>query len=206
MRHWWLALSLAFLGQSAWAGDAVKVDQSDPQQMIIGLSTSVLAELKARVDELEANPGVLREFTQLNVLPYVDSMRMARHIAGRYWRTATPQQQEDFVEQFTLTILRTYSQSLHKLDVARIDVAAPLPDGDNRVIVPTRVLRENGATADVSYRIFKERDSGNWLIYDVIVEGVSLLLNFRQSYASEIERKGLDQVIEDMKANNKMFL
>lgn len=197
---WVLGTMLAFTGSVVAA-----VDNKSPQKMVLDLSVVVLEELKTRAAELENNPGEIRQFAEKNILPYVDTERMARYVVGRHWRTASELQQKEFVEQFTLTIMRSYSQSLLKLSIERIDVADPLPDGDNRVIVPTRVLQGGGRSADVSYRVFQEAQTKNWLVYDVIVEGISLLVNFRQSYAADIERNGFDQVIASMKERNQSF-
>ncbi|HEY9018043.1 ABC transporter substrate-binding protein [Thiomicrospira sp.] len=209
MRLWKTQIITALLGLSLGAGlvfaEPIKLNQQDPQEMVVGLSTSVLDEIKARADELTDNPSAIRQFADQNILPYVDTARMARYVVGRYWRTANQQQQQDFVEQFTLTLMRSYSQSILKLNVRSIDVAQPLPDGENRVIVTTKVTQDDGSTAEVTYRIFKEASSGKWLIYDVVVENISLLVNFRQSYATDIERRGFDEVILAMKERNKSF-
>ena len=209
MRLWKTQIITALLGLALGAGfataDPIKLNQQDPQQMVVGLSTSVLDEIKARADELSDNPSAIRQFADQNILPYVDTARMARYVVGRYWRTASEQQQQDFVEQFTLTMMRSYSQSILKLNVRSIDVAKPLPDGENRVIVSSKVTQDDGSTAEVTYRIFKEASSGKWLIYDVVVENISLLVNFRQSYATDIERRGFDEVILAMKERNKSF-
>lgn len=209
MRLWKTQIITALLGIALGTGfataDPIKLNQQDPQEMVVGLSTSVLDEIKARADELSDNPSAIRQFADQNILPYVDTTRMARYVVGRYWRTASEQQQQDFVEQFTLTMMRSYSQSILKLNVRSIDVAKPLPDGENRVIISTKVTQDDGSTAEVTYRIFKEASSGKWLIYDVVVENISLLVNFRQSYATDIERRGFDEVIVAMKERNKSF-
>lgn len=209
MRLWRIQITTALLGLALGLGlvsaEPIKLNQQDPQEMVVGLSTSVLDEIKARADELTDNPSAIRQFADQNILPYVDTARMARYVVGRYWRTANEQQQHDFIEQFTLTLMRSYSQSILKLNVRSIDVAQALPDGENRVIVTTKVTQDDGSTAEVTYRIFKEASSGKWLIYDVVVENISLLVNFRQSYATDIERRGFDEVILAMKERNKSF-
>lgn len=181
------------------------INQQDPQQMILDLSTRVLDEINSRRAELENSPGEVRAFAEQHVLPYIDTERMARYVVGRYWREASKDQKSAFVEQFTLTMMRSYSQSLLKLNINKIDVASALPDGEARVIVPTKVTQADGTIAEVSYRVFKEASSQNWLVYDVVVEGISLLVNFRQTYTTDIERNGIDQVIVAMKERNKTF-
>lgn len=204
LRQGLLGLSLGLLASLASA-DRIVLDQKDPHKMVLGLSTLVLDELQARSDELVNNPTAIREFANENILPYVDTARMARFVAGRHWRTAQEQQQQAFIEQFTLTMMRSYSQNILKLNVRSVEVGSALPDGDNRVIISTRVTQEDGSKAELSYRIFKEAASGNWLIYDVIVENISLLVNFRESYSTDIERRGFEEVILAMKERNKSF-
>jgi phospholipid transport system substrate-binding protein len=201
MKAWLISLGLMMsLSVSAQA-----INQQEPQQMIIGLSQVVLQELNTRADVLAENPSEIKAFAEANILPHVDTERMARYVVGRHWRVATDEQKKAFSEQFTLTIMRSYSQSLLKLNIEKVDVATALPDGDNRVIVPTKVKQANGTTSEVSYRVFKEAQTGHWLVYDIVVEGVSLLLNFRQSYSADIEKNGLDQVILAMQEKNKSF-
>lgn len=194
-----MALILSF-GQVA-----AQVNQQDPQQMIIDLSRVILPELKERAVELANKPSELHAFTEKYALPYIDTPRMARFVVGRPWRNATEQQQQSFVDEFTKSMLRSYSSSLLKFDIDRIDVAAPIPDGNDRVLIPTRIIQGSGVSAEVVYRVFKEKDTGHWMIYDVIVEGISVLVSFREAYSSDIERHGLDQVIANLKQRNKDF-
>lgn len=203
MKTWLLTLSLMLMSVGVSAQSISQ--QTDPQQMIVELSQIVLEELNTRAEILAENPGEIKAFANNYILPYVDTERMARYVVGRHWRVATAAQQQEFSNQFTLTMMRSYSQSLLKLNIEKIDVASALPDGEGRVIVPTKVKQVSGNTSDVSYRIFKEKSSGKWLVYDIVVEGISLLVNFRQSYSADIERVGLDEVILAMQERNKSF-
>lgn len=182
-----------------------KVTQDDPQKMIMELSEIVLEQINTRAEELATNPAEIKKFADQYVLPYVDTERMARYIVGRYWREATAEQQQEFIKQFTLTIMRSYSSGLLKLNIAKIEVDKALPDGDNRVIVPTRVFQVTGSKSEVTYRVFQEKQTGNWLVYDIVVEGISLLVNFRKTYADDIERLGLAGVIKTMQERNENF-
>lgn len=208
MKYLLFALALLLVNVQAAAQASVQgsaINQQDPQQMILDLSTRVLDEITNRRVELETNPGEVRAFAEQHVLPFIDTERMARYVVGRYWREVSKEQQKEFVDQFTLTMMRSYSQSLLKLNITKIDVATALPDGEARVIIPTKVAQADGSVAEVSYRVFQEKNSQNWLVYDVVVEGISLLVNFRQTYTTDIERKGIDQVIVAMKERNKTF-
>ncbi|SFR59787.1 phospholipid-binding protein MlaC [Thiomicrospira sp. ALE5] len=201
---WITATAMAAL-LSFGVAKAASVDQSDPQVMIQGMSGLVLNELKERAEELAQDPKALKAFADVNLLPYVDTMRMARFVVGRDWRTATPQQQQDFVEQFTLSVIQQYSSSLMRFNVESVEIGSAIPDGQDRVIVQTRVKQTNGSNFDIAYRVHKEANSGNWVIYDVLAENISLLLSLRQTYSADIERRGLQAVIDGMRERNAGF-
>jgi phospholipid transport system substrate-binding protein len=201
----WIVSPFMVLAMVFGSASAAQVDQSDPQQMIIELSRIVLPELKERAVELANKPAELQAFTQKYALPYIDTPRMARFIVGRPWRAASEQQQQAFIDAFTISVLRSYSSSLLKLDIDRIDVATAIPDGDARVLIPARITQGSGSAAEIVYRVFQDKSSGNWMIYDVIVEGISVLVSFREAYGSDIERHGLDGVIANLQERNKDF-
>ena len=201
---WITSLTIAML-LSVGVAKAANVDQSDPQAMIQGMSGLVLNELKQRAEELAQDPKALKAFADEKLLPYVDTMRMARFVVGRDWRTATPQQQQDFVDQFTLSVIQQYSNSLMRFNVESVEIGSAIPDGQDRVIVQTRVKQSNGNNFDIAYRVHKEAGTGNWMIYDVLAENISLLLSLRQTYSADIERRGLQSVIDSMKDRNMGF-
>ncbi len=201
----WIAGLATALLLTVGVAKANTIDQSDPQVMIQGMSGLVLNELKARAEELAQDPKALKAFADEALLPYVDTMRMARFVVGRDWRAATPQQQQDFVEQFTLSVIQQYSNSLMRFNVESVEIGGAIPDGQDRVIVQTRVKQSNGNNFDIAYRVHKEASSGNWMIYDVLAENISLLLSLRQTYATDIERRGLQAVIDGMKDRNVGF-
>lgn len=201
----WITGLAAALLLTVGVAKANTVDQSDPQIMIQGMSGLVLNELKERAEELAQDPKALKAFADEALLPYVDTMRMARFVVGRDWRAATPQQQQDFVEQFTLSVIQQYSNSLMRFNVESVEIGSAIPDGQDRVIVQTRVKQSNGNNFDIAYRVHKEASSGNWMIYDVLAENISLLLSLRQTYATDIERRGLQAVIDTMKDRNVGF-
>lgn len=202
VNYWFLAGALALLSFGAQAN---KISQDDPREMIQQVTEIVIKELQERAEELSNDPKKVREFADEHLLPYVDTLRMGRHIAGRHWRTATPEQQQDFIEQFTLTIMRSYSSGLQKLKITKADTGRSIPDGNDRVVIFQRIQMEGNRASEISYRVFKEKQTGNWMVYDLVLEGVSILLSFRQSYASEIDKKGLSAVIAEMKEKNKVF-
>jgi len=198
-----LMLFLAF-GLSMQA-HAQAVPQDDPEKMISVLSETLIKELNAQRADLEGNPQKVKAFAKAYVLPYVDTPKMARYVMGRYWRTTTEQQQQDFESEFTTTLMRSYSQSLLKLEIASVDVKPQILEKPGRVIVASEVTQANGNKTDVIYRAYLNKDTGLWMVYDVTVEGISMLLSYRTTYLSEFGKYGVDSVISSMKEKNEAF-
>ncbi|MBF6057224.1 MULTISPECIES: MlaC/ttg2D family ABC transporter substrate-binding protein [Thiomicrorhabdus] len=199
----WLAAMLMVVSLSAQAD---VIDQKDPQKMIESLSVMLVDKLNEQRAELEQSPKMVREFAQENVLPYVDTEKMARYAMGKYWRTASDEQKKEFSDEFTTTLIRSYSQSLLKLNISSVKVSGMTEEKPGRVTVSSTVVQADGNSSDVIYRAYLDNDNNKWMIYDVTVEGISMLLNYRKVYIADISRRGLQAVIDDMKEKNKSFL
>lgn len=198
------AFFLMVLGMMSANAAMAQVDQSNPKDMVKELSQEVLKQLDLRREELSADPKKVRAFANQYVLPYVDTPKMARYVMGQYWREASSAQQEAFIEAFTNTLLRSYSNSLLKLKVSKIDVTRVEEPRDDRASVTTEVTQADGNRSKVIYRAYLNKHTHKWMLYDVTIEGVSLLLNYRKSFASEFDQKGIDQVIASLQEKNKV--
>ena len=182
------------------------VNQSDPVKLVEELTSGILKELAEKQDAFVADPSKAAEFGRNYILPYVDNYKMSRYVVGRKWKTATQQQQDDFVQAFTDTIINSYSRSLVKLKIAGVEVVKSLSKRRGRSSVVTVATQKNGTKVDVIYRLFQSKKNQKWYIYDFSVEGISLLVNYRKTFASEISKKGLDQVILNMQNGLKESL
>lgn len=195
-----LLLGLSF-GQQAYA-----IDQSDPKKMIEEVSNNLLIKVEKHREELEQQPSKVIPFAEAYILPYMDTARMARFVMGRFWRTASEQQQQDFVKGFTNTMIRSYAASLLALNITRVEVGNKIEERPGRVLVSSEVFQADGNVSTIVYRLFLNRKTQNWMIYDVSIEGISLLLSYRKSYGSELANKGIDQVVSEMQQRHAKFL
>jgi len=184
---------------------AHEVPQDDPEKMIAVLSDTLIKELNVQRAELEGNPQKIKLFAETFVLPYVDTPKMARYVMGRYWRTTSKEQQSAFSEAFTTTLMRSYSQSLLKLEITSVTVKPKVEEKPGRVTVASEVSQADGNKTDVVYRAYLNKKTGLWMVYDVAVEGVSMLLSYRKTYGSEFSKKGVDSVISSMQEKNAAF-
>ena len=118
---------------------------------------------------------------------------IARFVIGRYWRTATPQQRQEYLSLFREFILDTYARRLDAYSGETFDIVKTIPIDETDTMVSTEIVRQNGPPIRVDYRV-RIRNDGHRIV-DVIVEGVSLVVTQRAEFASVINRKGLDGLL-----------
>ncbi len=173
----WPLLGLAEAKTDASAGFA------DPQQVVRHTAETVLSEVGARKAELEASPSLIYPLVERTVVPRFDFESMTRSAMGRFWRQATPQQQQRLIVEFRELLVRTYATALLGYSGQQIEYP-PMRSQENAtsVTVPTRITNSGGPPIPISYRL-KSRDEGNWLVYDVVIDNVSLVTNYRSSFA-----------------------
>jgi phospholipid transport system substrate-binding protein len=184
---------------------AALIGQDEPGKMIQEVSSTIIDALNEQRAQLEGQPEKIKGFAHQYVLPYLDTMRMARYVMGNYWRSASDAQQVAFSDAFTTTLIRSYSQSLLKLNITSVAVNAVQVEQADRVTVPTVVLQADGNKTQVVYRLFLDKNTQKWMVYDVAIEGISMLLNYRKAYASDFEKSSVDAVVERMNEQNKAF-
>jgi len=179
--------------------------EDSPVDMIRQTSRELLARAEESRDEILHNPQRIYRLVEEYLLPHVDFERISRWILGRHWRGASEQQRGRFSNQFREMLIRTYSSSL--LDYTDIGVEyLPLRAGDDprKALVETRVRQGGAPPIQINYRVY-ERD-GVWLVYDVTVEGISLVTTLRSSVAGEVRNLGLEGFLVDLEKRNAALI
>jgi phospholipid transport system substrate-binding protein len=175
---------------------AVDVSAEDSPNAVIESSVVVLLaeQLAGRREELAANREELYKIVDDILLPRFDSRFAAQVVLAKHWRTATEEQQTRFIEAFYRALLRKYSDGILEFDP---DMVTVLPyrgdDTKKRTKVRSTVALQDGSKVAVDYDLVK-RQSG-WLVFNVVIEGVSYVRNFRAELDSEIRSSSLDAVI-----------
>lgn len=196
---------LSFFFASFAQAQTDSIPQDDPQKLVQSLSNKVISQLNINRELLESSPQEVKIFAIAYVLPYIDTVKMARYVMGKHWRGASETQQKDFVDAFTNTLIRSYSQSLLKLNIESVEVDPAREEKPGRVTVASKVLQSDGNKSDVIYRAYLDKKTNKWMLYDVAIEGISMLLSYRKAYDSDISKKGLDAVIAEMQDKNAEF-
>lgn len=194
------ALMLSF---SANAVEQKTISQDDPTKLVTELSDFIVKTLNEQRTEFEKNNQQMIGFAQTNVLPYIDTDRMARYALGINWRSASSQQQKDFTAAFTENLIRSYSQSFLNLKIDSVLVNPAVIEKPGRASVSSTIVQQEGKPAEVLYRVYQDKHSKKWFLYDVVIENVSMLLSYRSVYTSAVATQGLDAVIKELQAKNQ---
>jgi phospholipid transport system substrate-binding protein len=138
------------------------------------------------------------------ILPYIDFEKTTRLSAGRYWRQATPEQQAALVKAFRATLGRTYSGALTRVDdaTAMKTLAFRGEEDAKDVVVKSQVVQHsNSQPVQLDYRL--EKTAQGWKIYDINVENVWLIENYRNQFSQQIGQNGIDGLIDALNQKNK---
>lgn len=188
-------VGLVIVGGSAVAQDSESLP--DPAAMVDSKIDEILSELEARQDEMEGDPEASYEFIEELLLPVFDVPYATRLVMGRHGRDASPSQRREFGQAFYRFLVRSYADALVEYDPSSFNVEVHPVEGEpdpRRTRVRTEIIRESAENIPVDYTL-RYTDDG-WKVYDVTVEGVSYITNYRNSFDSEIRQRGLDAVIE----------
>jgi phospholipid transport system substrate-binding protein len=192
----WLLLGLMLL--SPLAAAAVP----DPQQTVREAGDRLLAELTERKAELEADPRQIYPFVREFVLPYFDFYEMTQAALGRYWRDASDAQREAVTKEFRELLVRTYASALLGYSGQQIEYPPMQKQEDAaKVTVPTRIASSGAPPIPINYRL--KLDSDRWLVYDVVIDGVSLITNYRSQFNAVVRRSGVDGLIDALSEKNR---
>lgn len=174
-----------------------------PEELIKATVAGVLAAYEQGKDELDVNPDYLREIIEQHVMPHVDVLLMSKLVLGKHWRKANDEQRDTFTDGFREMLIRTYTKPLSEYSGQTVSFL-PYHEGKDpkRATVNTAITLADGALLPVSYRLrFKDQDG--WKVYDISIDGISVVANYRSTFASEVSRSGLDQVISSLAKEKK---
>jgi phospholipid transport system substrate-binding protein len=175
-----------------------------PEELVRKTADEILAEIKAHRDVYAKDYAKLYKMADEKVLLHFDFRRMSQWVLGRFWKQATPEQRDRFTSEFRDLLVGTYSQALLNYNDQKI-IYLPVQrkPQDTEATVKTEVKQTGGQpNIPIHYSFYKNKD-GAWKVYDITIEGVSLVTNYRSIYATKIREKGMDALIAEIADNNK---
>ncbi len=174
---------------------------SAPRQLVRQVTSSIVEELTSRRESLRNDPQGVYELVDRLVLPHFDFERMSRRVLGKRWKQASPEQRQRFVSAFRSMLVRTYATVLNEYRGQTLTWLDPVPrKKDDEIAIPLDVELDGRRTVRIVYAMHEGGEE--WKVFDVAVDGVSLVTNYRASFRSKIARHGIEGLIASLEARN----
>lgn len=174
------------------------IAQSSPVPMLEKTANQIIAALKDNKDNLKSNPNIIYNVVEEHLLPIVDVQGMSRSVLGRQiWMKASEAQRAQFSKAFTSLVIRTYSGPLSQYTDETVQFLPVRGSMDSRFIrVNSMIVRSEGQNIPLTYSLVNK--NGEWRIFDLSVEGVSLLQSFKSQFAQALQNSSIDDVIKQI--------
>ncbi|HSC81729.1 MAG TPA: ABC transporter substrate-binding protein [Chitinolyticbacter sp.] len=191
MKQWLMGLVMGLMSLTALAA------LDTPEQITRKVSDDVLAIIKQN----EKDPLKVRDMVDARVSPLADYTRMTALAVGRYWKSATPEQQQALTREFRTMLVRTYLSALTVYKNAQVDVKGARPgQNDDEQSVRSEVSLPGQKVIPVDFS-FQKGNSG-WKVYDISVDGISFIVNNRNQFGAVIRKDGVDGLIKQLADRN----
>lgn len=191
-----LALCISLVAAPVWAQELA------PDALVKKISDEVLTIIRQDQDIRAGNQKKINELVDAKVLPHFNFGHMTALAVGRNWPKASPEQQKLLTSEFRTLLVRTYSSALTTYKNQVIEFK-PLrvATGDTDVMVRTQVKQPGAEPVSIDYSM--EKTPAGWMVYDVVVGGVSLVTNYRETFNGEIRDGGVDGLIKSLASKNR---
>jgi phospholipid transport system substrate-binding protein len=177
--------------------------QDDPPKFVQDVADQLLVVLKSDPEVRKQNLERINQVVEQYMMPYMDFERTTRLAAGKYWREATPEQRQALSAAFKNTLIRTYSGAVTVIeDETYVEVLPFRGDATAEDVVVRSQLIPGRNVQPISFDYRLRRGPQGWLIYDVNVENVWLIQNYRNQFSQEINRSGIDGLIAALNERN----
>lgn len=174
-----------------------------PQEMLESVTQQILVKLKAEKTAIQTDSARLIQIVDEIIMPHVDIEETSKRILAKNWREMTPTQHQQFVKEFEIQLIRTYAAAFRSYDQQHIVFVGtrPNPQDPKRTEVRSLIKESGQADIPVNYRLLN--NGQQWKVYDIIVDGISIVSSYRSQFNEAIARDGIDKVIQDMHEKNQ---
>lgn len=176
----------------------------DPAEVVRTTTDEVLSRVQSERDQLSDDPSKMYSLVSETIFPHFDFGIMSQWVLGKHWTEADDSVRTNFVEQFRRLLVRTYATAL--LEFSNQEITYPPIEqrgSANTALVKQQVSQPGGGSLPIIYRLHNK--TGDWKVFDVSVDGVSLVKTYRASFGSMIKNDGLDGLINSLNAKNEQY-
>lgn len=193
---------VVFLGLLV-CGQTLAAELNAAQQPIQSTSDKLYQILQTDREALKNDRALVFQLVEEVVEPHVDFDRVSALVLGKHWRKASADHRDAFKREFKALLVNTYATAFTEFQDWSIQfIPMPSPNGEDRVVVRTEVIQPAVPPVSVDYRMHMTQ-GGNWQIYDVVIEGISMVTNYRTGFARQIKQTGgLESLIAELKRKN----
>ena len=191
---------LAFLGAMALAA-VVAAQELAPEQLVQKITDEVLAAIKSDKQLAAGDKQKAIKLAEEKVLPYIDFEQATRLAVGRAWSQASPEQKKRLVGEFRNMLVRTYSNAIQSYQGQTLKVLPSRGKQDPEdTTVRTQFIRSGGQPLPIEFHMRKTDKA--WMVYDIVVEGVSLVMTYRSEFDAVVKQEGIDGLIKRLAQKN----
>jgi len=164
------------------------------------VANDTLKDLNAHRAEYKQNPKRVRELVDKNMLPHFDTAYAAQLVLAKYWRTATPDQRKRFVDAFYQSLMRNYGDAIVEFQANQLKILPFRGDlASGSATVRTEITHQ-GTPVPVNYSL--RATPQGWKAWDVTIEGISYVKNYRTDFGAQADKEGIDAVIKRLETQN----
>jgi phospholipid transport system substrate-binding protein len=171
--------------------------------MIKTVTAEVLDDIKSDKQIQSGSIARITELVNQKILPYTDFTRTTRLVMGRNWNTATPEQQQQIVEQFKMLLIRTYAGALAQVRNQQVEYKPFRADPSDTDVVVRSVVLNNGSPIELDYRLYKTAQG--WKVYDINVLGAWLIQAYQQQFNEQIQQHGVSGLVAFLTQRNQQL-
>jgi phospholipid transport system substrate-binding protein len=174
-----------------------------PDALAKSVTDEVLAVVRADKDIQGGNPQKVAQLVEAKVIPHFNFARMTQLAVGRNWRQASVEQQKALTEEFKTLLVRTYAAAFKGYRNQTVDYRPLRMNPEDTEVVVKSVIRQPSGGQAVAVDYSMERAGATWKVYDVKIEGISLVENYRNTFNNEIQKGGVDGLIRTLTEKNR---
>lgn len=195
------SIFLASYVQLAFADAGVSKDIEPPVALLERTSQEVIDILRKDRKLLQSEPERIYKIVDEHILPHLDDVTMAKLALGKNWKKASKEQKLSFVDEFKKLLVRTYSKSLTEFKDQEIKFfPLKLADDAHKTSVKAEVIQPGGPSIPLAYRMRIKNNA--WKVYDIKVDGISLVTSYRGTFTQEIRKSGIDGLLKYLRDKN----
>ena len=192
---------LVLLAQMYFSTALAAAEIVAPDVMLKQTSDEVIAVIREKREQLKEDPTLVYDLVHEYILPHLDEVTIAKLALGKNWRDASREQKVEFINEFRNLLIRTYGKSLSEFSDQEITYfPVNIKEGEQKVVVKSEVLQPGGPSIPVSYRMRIKDDQ--WKVYDLSIDGVSLVTSYRGTFDQEVRKGGIDGLLKYLKDKN----